>query len=141
MRLKAYIKKSCLILSALLYLISTSGFSYRVHYCMGHFSGIYWQNPQHPEDQPACPSCGMEEQQADDSCCTSEYHLLKIDDQQVAADEVSIPLFTDPVLVAVPYAPDLIPPHTSPTLNTPIFDRRIPPEKNTLYLLHRRLLI
>lgn len=65
---------------AIFYLVVSSGFTLRTHYCMGRVAGIGigYDAPDH------CGRCGMSQHEGlRGGCCKDEHRLIKIDvDQQ-----------------------------------------------------------
>ena len=67
------------ILSAL-YLFTTTGANFHLHYCMGKLSdwSVFDQ-----KELKTCGECGMEKNgESGNNCCTDEMKILKIEDDQ-----------------------------------------------------------
>lgn len=63
-------KKTVILLLAVLYITLTSGVMVNIHYCMGRIAAV---NYGHEEDKN-CGKCGMDQKEG---CCQTEHKLLK----------------------------------------------------------------
>lgn len=67
------VKKSMVIILALLYITMTSGVVVNIHYCMGAIAAISYGH----DETESCGKCGMK---ATDGCCHTEYKVVKLAD-------------------------------------------------------------
>ena len=71
-------KKTLLILLAIVYLASSAGATLQFHYCMDKLVGI----GLHGSDSAMCAKCGMKKQEG---CCKDEAKQIKLSDDQKPA--------------------------------------------------------
>jgi hypothetical protein len=96
----------------LIYLVTSTGASLHMHYCMGEIdNSSIWGGKENE-----CGICGMETPYGMDGCCKDEIHWIKIEDDQKATStvfgitklEASIICFSEPLDIVPPL--DWIPP-------------------------------
>jgi uncharacterized protein YraI len=95
-------------ITAIVYLLLTTGVAVNVHYCMGRVDGIQFSSSA----SDVCGRCGMH---TDDSggCCKDEHYFHKVDDVQngTVQEEYSYtpPFITQPIawqVIATPHYSD-----------------------------------
>lgn len=88
------VKKLTVLILALLYIVTTSGVTINMHYCMGEFVQM---NFSHNKDNN-CSNCGMKETESK-GCCENEQKILKIDKEQKVTIAAQLPIATYYVLI------------------------------------------
>ena len=94
-------KKSIVTILALIYLISSSGATIHLHYCMDKL--VNWSLSEKPVNN--CGKCGMEK---DGVCCKDEHHFIKSStDQKTTETYIHLPQISaiaGPAIFIIPSA-------------------------------------
>lgn len=88
-------KRFFVAILALLYMVSTTGATIYIHYCMGEQVGASLAH----HDEHHCSKCGMKRSTSDNGCCKDENKTYKASDHQLA--KVGVELHV-PLLAVVP---------------------------------------
>lgn len=91
-------KKIITLILAILYMGSSTGATFHMHYCMGKLVNV---NLWH-DDAEKCPKCGdMSKVKACKKCCKDEHKTVKLEKDQKAAENtvhfMQLPAITTPV--------------------------------------------
>lgn len=75
-------KKACVFILALFYLVVASGVTVNMHYCMGYLTSIDYGHGN--EEGGLCGKCGMPDDK--NACCHTDSKLVKLhDDHQLSS--------------------------------------------------------
>jgi hypothetical protein len=79
-------KKLITFIVAILYLVTSTGATVHLHYCMGNLKswGIGY------DDSKFCSNCGMKKSDATKDCCKDDHTYIKNDNDQRIADSPSL---------------------------------------------------
>lgn len=115
-------KKTVFALSAIVYLLLSSGLAFSVHYCMGERDTLKLG----VTNTAICGRCGMEEDESR-GCCHDEHFLVKLTDDQRTT--VSEPMPQPPVaeIILTPLPQYSIPGAAWVTETVPFADISPPP--------------
>ena len=75
-------KRLLVFILALIYLVTTTGATMHMHFCMGKLANWSLWSKDHG---PTCGKCGMEKTEQSNGCCSDEAKWVKIEDEQKAA--------------------------------------------------------
>lgn len=78
------LKKLAVVILALLYVTTSSGASFHLHYCMNELVG--WS--LEAADSDPCPYCDMPKESNDSGCCKDVENEVKIQDSHKAVAQV-----------------------------------------------------
>lgn len=125
------LKKLLVTIFSIIYLITTTGFTVNMHYCMGKL--IKWAPWNVNAD--TCSNCGMEKSVAkDNGCCKEKHQHIKLkNDQKTGAIALKfIKLFSaSPSLSLIELPCDIL---TSVTEETPVSDAAPPDSRIAVYI-------
>ncbi|RXK85643.1 HYC_CC_PP family protein [Filimonas effusa] len=98
-------KKLLVFILTFLYMGASTGTTLHLHYCMGKLV----QEEQSHKETSRCSKCGMKKGlQAKKGCCKDEHKLVKIEKDQQAASQISLPDYfvavLPPSLIEAPVA-------------------------------------
>lgn len=115
-------KKTVFAISAIIYLLLSSGMAFSVHYCMGERDTLKLG----VATTTICGRCGMEEDESK-GCCKDEHFVVKLtDDQRTTVSEpMPQPPIADVILTPLPQYN--IPGEQLLTENVPFSDLSPPP--------------
>jgi hypothetical protein len=71
------VKKPLLLIISFVYLLSVTGLSFDLHYCMGKLADVEWPGVKNDK----CGRCGMQNSKKKSGCCHNEPRFVKISDE------------------------------------------------------------
>lgn len=114
-------KKFITTLLAVFYLVTTSGATVHMHYCMGELASLSLSK----NIAPSCAVCGMEKkEQSGKDCCKDDHKVLKDDSaQKLAENNLQMVKL---VSIAIPASFTQVPTDDFPTITVENQTRYIP---------------
>lgn len=95
-------KRILVTILSVLYMISATGATVHLHYCMGKFVGAAFSH----EDEEMCGNCGMEKN-ASKGCCKDIHKTIKSSDHQYAKADFNLTHHEAAVILplVIPFTP------------------------------------
>lgn len=95
------VKKAIVLILAVMYMVTSSGATINMHYCMGKL--VDWSIGHNEEH--TCSNCGMEKNGSENSCCKDEYQHFKLDKDQKTAEAAVQSMQVTTASIPVSYQP------------------------------------